>query len=167
MFRLNKICLDYCSWIDSREMDIGIKSQLKIEFLLIFLLFIKTLKEPTQSQVAQNLKSVVEVYDYIVNRTNALEKESNDHKVNNQFNFNKPNFKNPLNLIKAKIIKIKILPLDSKTTLIQDLTITIIIIIISAILVHKITLCKSPIIPIDPKDYTHQWNGIILYRSIF
>lgn len=72
-----------------------IKSQLKIEFLNDTVqIFIKTLKEQTLSQVlTQNLISVVEVYDYIVNRTNALEKESNHQRVNNQFK--KLNFKNP------------------------------------------------------------------------
>lgn len=66
--------------------------------------FIKSLKEPTQSQVmAQNLNSIIEVYDYIVNRTNGLEKESNNNKFqhpkskfnnNNNFQHPRPNFNN-------------------------------------------------------------------------
>lgn len=74
--KVQRICQEFNSRVDARDVSLNIKIELKKEFMNdATATFIKSLREPTQSQVmAQNLNSVIEVYDYIVNRTNGLEK---------------------------------------------------------------------------------------------
>lgn len=95
--KITKLCQEFNSRIDTRGDDLNIKIELKNEFMRdATLIFIKSLKEPTQSQVmAQNLNSIVEVYDYIVNKTNGIEKEINQNKFNKFNKFNSPNPKQP------------------------------------------------------------------------
>lgn len=91
---INKLMTQYNSRINARNISTDTKTELIKEFLEdATQIFIKTLKEPTASQVlAQNLNSIYEVYEYILNRTNALATESRP-KINNYYH-NNNNYRN-------------------------------------------------------------------------